>query len=58
MELKDSVNICDGEMMNAVTLMCPNLIDVIFVQHAVGDGVVPITSQELQMILKDKLPKV
>ena len=54
------VNICDGAIMRAVTSMCPNLIDVMFVQEEVRSNNRSdlITAQEVQMLLKDKLTKV
>ena len=63
MELNDyscMVNICDGAIMRAVTSMCPNLIDVMFVQEEVRSNNRSdlITAQEVQMLLKDKLTKV
>ena len=52
----ESVNIHDGKMMEAVTKMCPDLISVTFVESS--NPTDPITAEDVQMMLKDKLPKV
>ena len=62
MELNDyscMVNICYGAIMRAVTSMCPNLIDVTFVEEEITNGNVAIYSaQKVRNIFKGKLAKV
>ena len=54
-----SVNVCHGDMVKAIATMCPNLIDVTFVEEEITNGNVAIYSaQKVRNIFKGKLAKV